>query len=90
MNMVQKVARVLDPEIWDSEGDYRLERQRIQSRRDKAMQLARETISAMLEPTDAMVAAFDKDVDDWFSEKIADPMHLYKVMIDAALKEGTR
>lgn len=48
---------------------------------------AKAAIQALREPTEAMVEAFDTDVDAWISEKIEDPMHLYKVMIDAALKE---
>lgn len=43
---------------------------------------------AMREPTEAMVSVFERDLDDWFSEKIEDPMHLYKVMIDAVLEES--
>ncbi|MGR9413186.1 hypothetical protein [Rhizobium leguminosarum] len=49
--------------------------------------LARAAIEAMRTPTTSMEDAVAKDVDDWISEKIEDMMHLYKVAIDAALKE---
>lgn len=44
-------------------------------------------IEAMREPTDGMKKAWLLDADDWVSEKIEDPYHPYKVMLDAALKE---
>jgi hypothetical protein len=48
---------------------------------------ARAAIEAMRTPTPSMEDAVAKDVDDWISERIEDMMHLYKVAIDAALKE---
>ena len=48
---------------------------------------SRAAVEAMREPTEEMKAAFDKDVDDWFDHQIHDDHHLYKCMIDAALKE---
>jgi hypothetical protein len=50
-------------------------------------EVAKAAIEAMREPTEAMADAFSRDIDDWFAERIEDPMHLYKVAIDAALKE---
>lgn len=58
-------------------------------RRDEVLRIlrARAAIEAMRIPTTSMEDAVAKDVDDWISEKIEDMMHLYKVAIDAALKE---
>lgn len=72
MDMIERVAKALSQQL-DKDGYY--------------VDAARAAIEAMREPTEAMVEAFDTDVDAWISEKIEDPMHLYKVMIDAALKE---
>lgn len=44
-------------------------------------------LRAMREPSEAMKAAFDRDFDAWYSEKIEDPHHLWKSMIEAALSE---
>jgi hypothetical protein len=54
---------------------------------DCSTRYARAAIEAMRTPTASMEDAVAKDVDDWISEKIEDMMHLYKVAIDAALKE---
>lgn len=44
-------------------------------------------LEAMREPSEAMKAAFDRDFDAWHNEKIEDPYHLWRCMIDAALSE---
>lgn len=56
--------------------------------KNRYRRIARAAIEAMREPTEAMKVAFYKDVDDWFDHQIHDDHHLYKCMIDAALKEA--
>lgn len=48
---------------------------------------ARAAIEAMREPTEPMKEAFHNDAIAWFDDEIEDEEHLWKVMIDAALKE---
>ena len=49
--------------------------------------LATSALEAMREPTRSMTDAFWKNVIPWFNDDIEDGLHLYKVMIDAALNE---
>lgn len=84
--MVERVAKA----IYDvtSVDDVTLPWERAKAgQRELHMEWAQAAIEAMRTPTPSMEDAVAKDVDDWVSERIEDMMHLYKVAIDAALKE---
>lgn len=57
MEMVEKVARAIDPLVWARDGDYPAERARIEARRFTSLTQARAAIAAMREATDAMTEA---------------------------------
>lgn len=76
MRMIDKIMRSMrDTGLLDAMSDEDLDR------------VATAALEGMREPTDAMIKAFDRDMDDWFNHEIEDENHLYKTMIDAALNE---
>ena len=76
MRMIDKIMRSMrDTGLLDGMSDEDLDT------------LATAALEAMREPNEAMIKAFDRDMNDWFNHEIEDENHLYKVMIDAALNE---
>lgn len=76
MRMIEKIMRSMrDTGLLDGVSD------------EDCDTLATAALEALREPNEAMIKAFDRDMDDWFNHEIEDENHLYKVMIDAALNE---
>lgn len=86
--MIERVARALDPDAWISDGPTPTRADTISwhSRRQASCVSARAAIAAMLEPTEAMKEAWDRDFSDWLAERIEAEYHPYTVMIEEALK----
>ena len=88
-SMVERVARAIaEAEGFHLPNDMSLPYAE-GSRIGKSMAKARAAIEAMREPTDDMREAFHKDLGAWLNHAIEDDDHLWKAMIDAALKERT-
>ena len=87
MNMIEKVARAMCADDSGPEGSTQFDFH-WEEVGHCYMSNARAALNAMREPSDAMKEAFDRDFEEWFSEEIEDQYHLYKIMIDAALKEA--
>lgn len=80
MNMVEKVARAIDPEAWkdDLPVPTRADTIAFHEGRQASIARARAAIGAMREPSDSMLAAMDQSAGQW----------AWLAGIDAALSEG--
>jgi hypothetical protein len=91
MTMIERVAKAITWADLSDEVRASFEERGITAEtvyaEESMFRLAKAAIEAMRTPTPSMEDAVAKDVDDWVSERIEDMMHLYKVAIDAALKE---
>ena len=92
MDMIEKVARAIDPMAWAVPWeDYPAERARREARQAGSLMTARRAIEAMREPTGDMLEAF---IQTAASQGVAFeedspaqyPAPIYMAMIDAALK----
>ena len=92
-DMVEKVARAIDPEAFDLPRDTRGAAQKWRLRTAKARKLARAAIEAMREPTEAMCRTGESSKGASSPESWVDGSYtpenvelIWKDMIDAALK----
>lgn len=93
MDMIEKVARALDPEAWenDPDADYPLAHRRIADRRAGSLENARAAIKAMREPTKRMRMAACAAMSPGkrpTQKVVSNPAKhaiRYRAMIDAAL-----
>ena len=83
-NMVERVARAIDPECWAEPGLTRAELENCHIRRQKANWQARVAIQVMREPTDAMIEAGYI----YFGGERCSPDESWEAMIDAALSSN--
>lgn len=60
MDMLERVARAIDPDVWEGEGDYPAMKARIESRRAVSLMNARAAIEAMRDPTPEIYRALTK------------------------------
>ena len=82
-NMVERLARVIDPEAWDDEFTPAFPSR--SRRQGRALDTARAALNAMREPSESMVAAAGRQAEGPKSSRSA---RLWQAMIDAALASG--
>lgn len=82
MDMIEKVARAIDPMAWAAPWeDYPAERARREARQAGSLMTARRAIEAMRSPDHDMTAAIVP-----VGEDRTDAVTVWQAMIDAALK----